>query len=305
MTSEPLDFEKTLVAPTSQPMVERRRGSVSSIVTEDSVVTQDDTTGLRDGTSSSPHDHAASGFPSDDLTGFEGELDVVLPGEALLSHRIKRAGRVKRARARNVQRRTLPPQLRYTEHPLSPLRSSFLSNPDEESQEDMDVERSSHWRRASRESRQGLVKNALPISTPSIQPPTPALRHLSAEPFPPNMVASTSMGEGSSTSHRRASSQQSWLPLHCSPPQSPRAFMYSDQEKLPKAVEEKLEEWEYLVTPVQVNLDERELRDIANVAEDAKPGKPKLSRILAFELDEAAESLMVTCESAYLHVALF
>ena len=81
--------------------------------------------------------------------------------------------------------------------------------------------------------------------------------------------------------------------------------MYSDQEKLPKAVEEKLEEWEYLVTPVQVNLDERELRDIANVAEDAKPGKPKLSRILAFELDEAAESLMVTCESAYLHVALF
>jgi hypothetical protein len=44
-------------------------------------------------------------------------------------------------------------------------------------------------------------------------------------------------------------------------------------------------------------LDARELKDVAILAEDTNPGKPKLARILEYELSEAEGSLLVACES--------
>jgi hypothetical protein len=48
---------------------------------------------------------------------------------------------------------------------------------------------------------------------------------------------------------------------------------------------------------VKLDFDERELHDVAIVAEYARPGRPKLDRLLADEVERAKGSIIVACES--------
>ena len=48
---------------------------------------------------------------------------------------------------------------------------------------------------------------------------------------------------------------------------------------------------------LRLNLDEQEAEDVGIVAEHARPGKPKLERILADEVERAKGALAVACES--------
>ena len=47
---------------------------------------------------------------------------------------------------------------------------------------------------------------------------------------------------------------------------------------------------------LRLDLDEQEVEDVGIVAEHARPGKPKLDRILADEVERAKGALAVACE---------
>ena len=47
---------------------------------------------------------------------------------------------------------------------------------------------------------------------------------------------------------------------------------------------------------LRLNLDEQEAEDVGIVAEHARPGKPKLERILADEVERAKGAIAVACE---------
>jgi hypothetical protein len=55
---------------------------------------------------------------------------------------------------------------------------------------------------------------------------------------------------------------------------------------------------------VRLDVDDQELRDVAVVSEHARPGKPKLDRILADEVQTANGSVIVACKSSFFNLLL-
>ncbi|TEB36350.1 hypothetical protein FA13DRAFT_1249679 [Coprinellus micaceus] len=191
-------------------------------------------------------------FQSRDLTDFEGDSEIIIPGEILLSRRIKREGRVRRANTRNG--RKSGGSLGSWEPAPSPLSQSSSDHPGST----------------------GELEIRSPPISPNSSPP-----YIAKE----RRIASGSSTGSSSISSPGHESRPSWLPLHCSPAQPPRAFA----QTVPQ-----LEKGE-VSSPIHVRLDARELKDVAILAEDTNPGKPKLARILEYELSEAEGSLLVAC----------
>lgn len=212
-----------------------------------------------------------------ELTNFDGDDDTALPGEYNLSRKVKKEGKLRRARSRKVvDKRTVqlldptggPSGMQLAANRMSAISATRLStdrllplsiNSDKswsEMQMDTFVSPTSMYGDSPTRSRQ-LTH---PESTFS----------LSGHPSPMSRA-------GASTSMDSAGSWEGKLDIGGSrgqlPPSAPKG------------------------SPglVQFDISKEEALDINVVAEHARPGKPKLDRILADEVEQSEGSVMVAC----------
>ncbi|KAF9053720.1 hypothetical protein BDZ89DRAFT_1153422 [Hymenopellis radicata] len=219
-----------------------------------------------------------------DLTNFDGDNDFTLPGEALLNMRVQRVGRDRRAHSRRFSKvkeddfgRTSRMSSLSAEGLLSskwkPARSKTMSIGSTIDEGDVGVAYlQDSWHEDPTRSPPSTSHHSLPHtgSPPRVQsrPATPVL-HIPPTP-----------------SLTRPSSPPS-LGLHDTkiPPAGQSATSFGGDTLM-------LEDGNTMKT---LHLQGDEMRDISFVAERARPGRPKLDRILKDEVDRSNGSVIVAC----------
>lgn len=220
-----------------------------------------------------------------DLTNFDGDDDTELPGEAQLSHRLKKEGITRRAKTRrltmalglggkrrkdsvdsDVDERRLSVQKGQNRFSgpsamklVSPLQDRVYNPRLSASRLEIDTNcaRLSSPRVSSPLSPEGSNSGISPVDRESRRFSGPVSRSACASPTP-------SFFDGKSDAHSVAALM-------------PQTGVGADGEE------------------VKLDFDERELHDVAIVAEYARPGRPKLDRLLADEVERAKGSIIVAC----------
>ncbi|KAF8892557.1 hypothetical protein BD779DRAFT_1436785 [Infundibulicybe gibba] len=211
-----------------------------------------------------------------DLTSFEGEYDVELPGEDIFNSRVERAGIARRATSKRLKKTST-----ITSKSGSSTARRFTS-PEE------------------RISLDGLLASRLEW----VYPPT------SGTPAP-RSPASPSYGRRASHDQSSLNSTPTPSPRRPRPPYGPRVLppiktSLSSEATEPlsfsqvlniaqntAAQEKTLASDAKLGAQLQVN--EQELDDLSVVSEHARTGKPKLDRIIGYEVHIARGSTIVAC----------
>lgn len=226
-----------------------------------------------------------------DLTNFEGEEDSALPGEAQFSLSVKREGKLRRASTRRAsialtakQRlasRTGPQQqfgqssarLIDNRPQLPPLAETRLSD-------EYDADTSART-------------SAVPTPTSAVPLFSRELLDHTANPLSQfSQAPSKRMSDAQSHVSGRSS-----LTLGTHRPVSgySQHSAWSDTHSVAALISQT--DLGFGVRPEQLRLDfdERELEDVGAVAERARPGRPKLDRILADEVERAHGAIAVAC----------
>ncbi|GBE82153.1 hypothetical protein SCP_0405330 [Sparassis crispa] len=193
-----------------------------------------------------------------DLTNFEGDNDTAIPGEHVFSLSIKREGRLRRANTR---------------------RQSMIQGTQGAKQRQLGMRVDTGWN-------QSMVNMAdsrthlSPLEYGSDGSPSSALRS-------PNSAAPLLNHE-----HPMSGLRSPVSPPHESSSHRPRrdsaVSQMSDTRSLAALVTKESEQ-------LQHDLDAQEMEDVGVVAEHARPGKPRLDRILADEVERAKGSIIVGC----------
>ncbi|KAI0322223.1 hypothetical protein OF83DRAFT_1049810 [Amylostereum chailletii] len=198
-----------------------------------------------------------------DFTNFDGDDDARLPGEASINQTIKNEGRSRRAFARQsrLSIAQLPPSDRLSVPPTYPPRRSVLSTPRLTEIEEVDLAS------PAAQMRTPLVVDTVHRS--SVVRPTSSI-YSSSSPIEEvgSRRSSVVGGSGPWTPLSRANSLRSLLP------------------RTGRGARGQL---------IQLELEERELDDMAVIAEFTRPGRPKLDLIMEEEMKSAAGPLVVAC----------
>ncbi|KAG2134412.1 uncharacterized protein EDB93DRAFT_846139 [Suillus bovinus] len=213
-----------------------------------------------------------------ELTNFDGDDDTTLPGEHNLSHKVKKEGKLRRAQSRKFSNertvRLLEPPSRPHSMQLAANRGSAISATSGLSSDrllPLSINSDNRWSEISMDTF---------TSPTSMYGDSPTRGQQSTDPAH-NFSAS---GRSSQMSHAGAStsrySTSSWEGK--SDAGSSRGLLQSSAP-------------DGSLNPVQFDISEEESRDISVIAEHARPGKPKLDRILADEVEQSEGSVMVAC----------
>lgn len=251
-----------------------------------------------------------------DLTNFEGDNDTALPGEAQFNLSVKQEGR---ARRRNTRRMTMAVmakhELIYKATELqydSPGQSS--SQLVRASLPPINTDASSSPRRPNLD----INITDVPLSprgplTPITATPmtaTPNSAHPLIDPFRDTGMSSPrhsrnlsalGYGAGASTPASRRVSQ-ALSEQSVDTPITPasrfgsrsRLSVWTDTDSFAALVPSG--DVEAVREQLRLDLDDTEVDDVGIVAERARPGKPKLDRILADEVERAKGAVAVACE---------
>ncbi|KDQ60789.1 hypothetical protein JAAARDRAFT_31767 [Jaapia argillacea MUCL 33604] len=258
-----LDQDDHLAPPTPQfvKSTRHRSSSVSSVDSDESTSSYVDL--LDYGPSDREVGEADLGEMSVlDLTNFEGDDDTAMPGEALLNRTVKKEGKHRRRRSRKI---------RYSVDAK------------------MELDRNGK-RRSNRDSTSSTVR--------LLPPPTSRLSTATLDSF----IEGLSPGVSPRTSfiHRPVSGGSFSIPGYPlaeervgTPPTSRPSSPWADDARLSTLMPHV--ETGAFGEEVCLEVEEREMDDIAAIAEYARPGKPKLERILADEVESSKGSVVVAC----------
>ena len=199
-----------------------------------------------------------------DLTNFDGDDDAALPGEAALSKRVRKTGKIKREQTRKAKKALATKELRERSAQLEGHRLALQSGSPGGS-----ADRPSFSRPPSGRFDGDLLN--LPDSPPSSQRPSSPFGRATS-PLPPRSRPISSDMRTESAQFRGIDwDAESGRHLVARPERSP-------------SMELRLE------------VEDNELDDVHFVSECARPGKPKIDRILADEVEKSAGSVIVGCE---------
>lgn len=236
-----------------------------------------------------------------DLTNFEGDDDTALPGEAQFSMSVRREGHARRASARHASmafaaKRMLQSRAEERQH-TSWTNSSSTQLIDRSGRLSPLVEEVSGQRRSDYSSEAGLpyIDNQDPpfvtsASTSAIESHNPDLSPLSVR-------------QVQSTRERPVLTVDPRAPRVSSEPLSRRlsavsqTSAWSDTRSIAALISQTDVE-EAAGKPLRLELDDQEMDDVSVVAELARPGRPKLDRILADEVQHSKGAVIVGCKSS-------
>ncbi|KAG6370098.1 hypothetical protein JVT61DRAFT_12504 [Boletus reticuloceps] len=226
-----------------------------------------------------------------DLTNFDGDVDVALPGEAYLSHRLGKEGKLLRMQSRKHSAMWGMKQDARLPHPLatSEARTS----------------------RHVQDPRQAYSDRYTTPSPSSLVPQRPKILTLSTHSTERPHSASSEIDLWSPFSHRSDSPLLSHSPLNLVPlssdlPSTVSVVTVHDGSRSPVYPVRSLTTNTYLheshsagpSTPTQgvpFQMDEREAIDVHVVSEHARPGKPKLDKLIADEVQASKGAIVVAC----------
>jgi hypothetical protein len=200
-----------------------------------------------------------------DFTNFDGEEDTRTAAETHLSKRVKKEGRLRRARSRKVAA-AVTAKLALEEKRKS--MKSFFSGGGHD--EPLVAPQPRYAHEGGTASGSGTPLSASPIGTPR-WPQSPAMTPLDSPVLRPPLL--------SADPTYRSSVAESMFS---------RGSVFDDSRSAVFGVGG-------LDEPV-LEMDEDEAEDVNFVAELARPGKPKLPRILADEVERAGGEIVVACE---------
>ncbi|KAF7976337.1 hypothetical protein HWV62_7072 [Athelia sp. TMB] len=229
-----------------------------------------------------------------DYTNFDGDDDQALPGEEVLNQTVKKQGKLRRAKTRKATRATPAAMERLRERRAkSTLGHGDIHHPPaetqlaaRESQAQSHATTTSHGSAASVDRLLSYTSKPGP-SMPERHLPTPLEMDLGSptaahsEDAPWRLPPSrTHTPAPTYTEHSEAGHFSNW-DAH-SDIASTREMMMSRTGDRPG-------------DEIALEVDERELHDVSVVSEHARPGKPKLDRILADEVENSKGSVIVAC----------
>ncbi|EMD38386.1 hypothetical protein CERSUDRAFT_113545 [Gelatoporia subvermispora B] len=289
---------QNLEAPTPQYLQERRRSaekrrsrspSVSSVDSSDA----EDGLDLSYYTGNYVEEQGELGHEEHplDLTNFEGEDDSALPGEAQFSLTVKREGKLRRASSRRASKAINAKQTLASRAGVSPLAAQSAARLlDNRPQLPAVVES-----RLSDE----FDADTSP-RTSAVPTPTSAVPLLTKELLDNSTTPLSEFWQGRSP--RRESDTQSHLSGRSSVAGTHRPVSgysqhsaWSDTHSVAALISQT--DLGFGVSPEQLRLDfdEQQLQDVGAVAERARPGRPKLDRILADEIERGQGAVAVAC----------
>ncbi|TBU35891.1 hypothetical protein BD311DRAFT_708390 [Dichomitus squalens] len=258
-----------------------------------------------------------------DLTNFEGDNDAAMPGEAQFNLSIKNEGRSRRflsrrastalqAKEQLTQRASQldfegpshsSVQLVRKPHPIPPIDTSLpppvrvsVGSPGSRASSSSDLgtrrpeSQSTDGRHDSYSSQTSLLKtptSAAPLVGGSMQTQLPPIQTRN----PPGAPGRKRFSHLSTLSERT-----DLLPTpttSVTPRSTSRLSQWTDTDSFAALVPRG--EVENVREQLRLNLDEQEAEDVGIVAEHARPGKPKLERILADEVERAKGAIAVAC----------
>ncbi|OSC99070.1 hypothetical protein PYCCODRAFT_1373773 [Trametes coccinea BRFM310] len=250
-----------------------------------------------------------------DLTNFEGDDDSELPGEAQFNLSVRREGRMRRRNTRRISMALLAKQeLIYRSSEAfdgaAPASSSAQLVSKRASLPPIDT---TNPRASQRQSVDIAAIHPSALSTPSprtaITPPTPN----SSLP-----LVDTSPKRSSESSSPHRSTRNLSLSIPGAGPSGPSAAaskrlsatLSERSLETPMTARSRLSQWtdtdsfaalvpggdvERVREQLRLDLDDQEVEDVGIVAEHARPGKPRLDRILADEVERAKGAVAVAC----------
>jgi hypothetical protein len=211
-----------------------------------------------------------------ELTNFDGDDDTALPGEHNLSRKVKKEGKLRRAQSRKfANKRTV----RLLESPSRPnsmqLAANRVSVISATSGTDrllpLSINSNKRWSEISMDTF---------TSPTSIYGDSPTCGHQSTHPESTFSLRGHPSPVGRAGASTPTYSAGSW---DC------KSDVGSSRGLLPSSAPNGLLE------PVQFDISEEEVLDMNVVAEHTRPGKPKLDRILADEVERSQGPVMVAC----------
>lgn len=242
-----------------------------------------------------------------DLTNFDGDVDVALPGEAYLSRRLKKEGKLRRLQSRrlspmekvNQDTHTRDTRQAQIDHHATPAPSS-------RPQKIMTLSMQS-------------TDRLLPVSPLSYQPPSAAsetdlhspLSHHSESPLhayspsnpmplssglPPTVSLVTMNGSGSPVYpvkgyHDVEIEPEKPRAVHL-PPMTTGVHFYDSYSAVHSTSTLGASD------AIPFEMDEQEAIDVHVVSEHARPGKPRLDKVIADETRASKGAIVVACPSA-------
>ncbi|KZT67745.1 hypothetical protein DAEQUDRAFT_728741 [Daedalea quercina L-15889] len=224
-----------------------------------------------------------------DLTNFEGDDDTAMPGESQFNQSVKREGKLRRAasqRAANLKsKKKQRRDSRNDYYPPAQAQGSSVRLVGRNLSDDM----------STTSLQQQRPDALLPLPT-DVDPSTSARSPTPARPFSPTSPLSMQSPHSTLVPN---SSTSTLLGLSDSPNPNPKRSSemsgWSEAGSLAALITEvdvpKSKSGEH----IKLELDEQEIQDVGFVAEHARPGKPKLDRILADEVQLAKGAIAVGC----------
>ena len=262
-----------------------------------------------------------------DLTNFEGEDDTGLPGEAQFNLSIKNEGRTRRAVTRRasmallakqelihkasqleyegmggssvqlVTKRTTLPAIDTTMGGRPSMSSGDASSPQSAGVDISTVRPSLDTVPEERPDSLGSVQSHSPLTplrTPNSATPLIHAAH-SPAPAPHGRTLSVSTLAHAAGPERFSVGRARTPVSPYAPRSASRLSQWTDTDSfaalVPRGAVERVR------AQLRLDLDEGEVEDVGTVAEHARPGKPRLDRILADEVERAKGALAVACES--------
>ncbi|CAE6435923.1 unnamed protein product [Rhizoctonia solani] len=260
LASMPSGTEDNMLQPPVPRFARDGRPRPDSVASQDSL----DSTISSNSITEDPQEHADGDLGTHvlDYTNFDGEEDTRTAAEATLSKKVKKEGRMKRARSRKIAA-AVSAKLHLEEKRKS-MKELFSPSHDDEPLA------APHPRYA----QPNASGSGSGLNTPSCSTPSGTPRALSPMGTPkmgadallrPPMFADPTF---------RSSVAESMFS---------RGSVYDDSRSVFGGDDPACE------------IDEEEMEDITHVADLARPGKPKLDKILADEVDKASGEVIVAC----------
>jgi hypothetical protein len=216
-----------------------------------------------------------------DLTNFDGENDTKLPGEEAVSRRVMKDGKLRRAKTREAARAA---------------RQAF-----EDGAADGETHHDSRGRPGHKRS-QPSADSLLPQSRSgrrsrlSSEIDLRSTLEVSPEREPWSQYnTQRPLSRGASLATTRSQRPASYLDVegfnHSAPSPSRDLEPNSDANSIRGLVER-----DSISGEIRLEVDKQEMKDVSVVAEHARPGKPKLDRIIADEVLQSRGPVIVACE---------
>lgn len=244
-----------------------------------------------------------------DLTNFDGDNDTRLPGEDAINRRVMKDGKLRRAKTREAARAA---KKAFEEGATDDVnrdesrgRSGYKTHKRGQPSADSLMPQVPHGRR-SRLSSEIDLRSTLDVSPERTEPywtqynvQSPPSRRVSQVSRPGSYLEADGLNLSRAPSPSRRVSQVSrpgsYLEaegLNLS--RAPSPFKELDPNSDAYSVRG-LVERDMISGEIRLDVDKQEMKDVSVVAEHARPGKPKLDRIIADEVLQARGPIIVAC----------